>query len=135
MKLIILVIEIIHILIVLSILIPFFINDKNILLYYYYFCLFIICGWIIFDTKCWLTTLERNIKNDNNNKRWIIIDYLEKYLNIKSRFIEKNIISYSFILCLLSFLVLSYKTDLFYEGLFIISIYILFLFYKNKLII
>ena len=69
MKYLILVTEIIHTLINLSILIPFFINDKNILLYYYHYYLLLIGGWILFD-GCLLTKLERKMKNDEKNKKW-----------------------------------------------------------------
>jgi len=126
MEYLILVIEIIHILVILSILIPFFINDKNILLYYYYFCLFIIGGWILFDDKCWLTIIEKKIKNNKNNKKWVIIEYLEKY-NIKS-ISEKHIM----FLYIVSYLVLIYKLDLFYQGLSIIFIYFVFAYLHKK---
>jgi len=127
MKYLILVIEIIHILVILSILTPFFINDKNILLYYYYFCLFIIGGWIIFNNNCWLSLLEKKIKNNEKNEEWIIIEYLEKYLNIKS-ISEKHIM----FLYIVSYLVLIYKLDLFYQGLSVISIYFIFDYLHRK---
>lgn len=127
MKYLILVIEIIHILVILSILIPFFINDKKILLYYYYFCLFIIGGWIIFNNNCWLSLLEKKIKNNEKNEEWIIIEYLEKYLNIKS-ISEKHIM----FLYIVSYLVLIYKLDLFYQGLSVISIYFIFDYLHRK---
>ena len=134
MKYLILVLEIIHILVILSILIPFFINDKNILLYYYYFCLFIIGGWILFNNKCWLSILEKKIKNDEKNKKWAFMEYIEKYLNISinSKSNEKNVIQFLYISYSISFLVLSYKLDLFYQGLSIIFIYFVFAYLHKK---
>jgi hypothetical protein len=132
MKYLILVIEIIHTLINLSILIPFFINDKNILLYYYYFYLLLIGGLILFD-GCWLTQLERKMKNDEKNKQWVLIEYLEKYLNIKPS--EKHIKFFhtvSYLVFILSYLVLIYKLDLFYQGLSVISGFFIYYYLHNK---
>ena len=134
MEYLILFIEIIHILVILSTLIPFFVNDKKILLYYYYFYLFIICGWIVFNNKCWLTLLERKIKNNKNNKKLIIMEYLEKYLNINidSKFTEKNLEIFLEIFIFISFSVLIYKLNLFYQGLCIICAYFVYIYLHNK---
>ena len=55
-------IEIIHLLIIFIIFIPFFFNSTKILIVYWYFLIFIYLGWLIFGNKCWLSIIEKIIK-------------------------------------------------------------------------
>ena len=120
------ILEIIHGVIFFMILIPFIFNNRNILLAYFYFLLFIYIGWILNNGKCWLSVIESKygdskIMDENGNT----LQYrLKKYFNLELS--EKTVQSLYWIVNYITILVLCYKLNRLIFGVIWIVVWILY---------
>lgn len=119
--------NIIHLILFVSIIIPFVVNNKKILTYYLYYLIFVYLGWIIFDNKCWLSIIEnrledKDIIDTNGNTLSYRIEKLTGYkIDLSKLYILFSIGGYSAIL------ILTYKLDMLYFGVIWVLVYGLFL--------
>ena len=113
------ILSILHSVLFMSILVPFFSNNKVILKLYLYWLLFIYVGWILFKNKCWLSIIENKLSNDNSNE-WAMHRYITYiYPNFK----KKHTVIFFYCLNYTALIVLTYKLDILYIGILWILLY------------
>lgn len=128
------ILNIFHIVLYISVFIPFLVNDKKILTYYLYYIIFVYLGWTVFKNKCWLSIIENKL---SNNK---IIDSKDNTLGYRIKSLtgyEMDTYTLNIIFMVINYtslLLLTYKLNMLYIGIIWVLVYELFIKINKKVV-